>query len=322
MSLQIPILFLIFNRPDETRRVLVEIRRSQCSRLYVAADGPRANVPSDLDQCQYARALVGELQGTVPVRALFRKENLGCKDAVSSAINWFFQHEEEGIILEDDCLPQPGFFDYCAWALRTYRAASDVWHVSGMGVNRGDSASVAFTALPFIWGWATWRDRWAQYSIAIPAAQQTVREMLRTVWKSGALVDYWAEKLRAVAEGTLDTWDYQWLYTIWKNGGLSLTPPDSFVQNIGFGRDATHTTGNPECQYAPLYERSWAPPSVAPKALRDQSLERRIYKDVFSLDLGLSGSFARAVQSTPAGRYIWLGLRRRFAASLSPRRGA
>ena len=111
-----PVLFVAFNRPAETVRVLNRILEANPVKLYIAADGPRSHVPTDHANCQETRREILRLIGTRPCATLFREKNLGCREAVSSAITWFFEHEERGIILEDDCMPQTAFFDYMKWA--------------------------------------------------------------------------------------------------------------------------------------------------------------------------------------------------------------
>ena len=99
----VPILFLIFNRPEATRCVLNSIRMVRPERLYVAADGPREQSSQDVATCKAAREIATAVDWECEVYTLFRDGNLGCRDAVSEAIDWFFEHETEGIILEDDC---------------------------------------------------------------------------------------------------------------------------------------------------------------------------------------------------------------------------
>jgi len=99
-----PVLFLIFNRPDTAQRVFDRIRLAQPRKLYVAADGPRAGRPAEATECLETRAILEQVDWECEVVTLFREENLGCRIAVSSAITWFFNQVEFGIILEDDCL--------------------------------------------------------------------------------------------------------------------------------------------------------------------------------------------------------------------------
>src|SRR5437763_494946 len=110
----VPILFLIFNRPDLTEIVFERIRAVRPRRLFIAADGPRPEVAADRALVAEARRVVGRIDWPCSVERLFHDTNRGCLLAVSGAIDWFFEHVDAGIILEDDCLPDPTFFPYCA----------------------------------------------------------------------------------------------------------------------------------------------------------------------------------------------------------------
>ena len=161
-----PILFLIFNRPQLTARVFAAIREAQPSQLYVAADGPRSNRPGEADLCEQARRVINGVDWPCEVKTLYRQENLGCRQAVSSAITWFFDNVEAGVVLEDDCLPIESFFRFCSELLIRYRDDTRIGMISGN--NHGfriydDSLSYSFSKHGAIWGWASWRRAWRLY---------------------------------------------------------------------------------------------------------------------------------------------------------------
>ena len=125
--LKTAVLFLVFNRPDTTKQVFKAIRQAKPPRLYVAADGPRADKPGEAEKVEQARRIAMQVDWDCEVKTLFREKNLGCGKAVSSAIDWFFENEEEGIILEDDCLPSQSFFWFCEELLERYRLDMQSW---------------------------------------------------------------------------------------------------------------------------------------------------------------------------------------------------
>ena len=179
------------------------------------------------------------------VKTLFRENNLGCKVAVSSAIDWFFEQVEEGIILEDDCLPDQSFFGYCEELLEKYRDDERIMMISGDnfqdGIKRGDG-SYYFSKSIHIWGWATWKRAWKKYDANIktfPLFKKQNRISSIVDGKTNQLA--WLANFEAVFEKRLDTWDYQWTYAIWANGGLGILPNINLISNIGFRIDATHT---------------------------------------------------------------------------------
>ncbi|QJR30755.1 glycosyltransferase family A protein [Limnobacter profundi] len=242
-----PILFLIFNRPDTTARVFDSIRKAKPSRLYIAADGPRDERAGEADLCEKTRGIAQAVDWPCEVKTLLRHKNLGCKKAVSGAIDWFFENELEGIILEDDCLPAPDFFRFCDALLEKYRDEPEVGSITGdnfISSTWTPEESYYFSKFSHIWGWATWRRAWKEYDVSmtdwpklgLPFLQTQVFEDNRKAAK------YWSMVFDKVYLGDIDTWDYQWAFTCFKNNWLSCIPKSNLVTNIGFGPNATHTT--------------------------------------------------------------------------------
>lgn len=245
------VLFLIFNRKDTAERVFQAIREARPARLYVAADGPRRDRAGEVERCTETRQIIEGVDWPCQVSTLFRDENLGCKRAVSSAIDWFFGNEEEGIILEDDTVPLPSFFPFCREMLERYRSDDRVMMVAGSNLvsdRYASQRSYFFSNYPHIWGWATWRRAWRLYDVSFsewPDAKRAdslsgLALTSVTRWRSS-----WYGFFDMVSQHKIDTWDVQWAYAIMKRHGFSVTPRTNLVHNIGFGNGATHTTSTP-----------------------------------------------------------------------------
>ncbi len=227
-------------------RVFATIRAARPRFLFVAADGPRSDRPDEQATCDQVRSLVLQnIDWNCQVFTLLRSRNLGCKAAVCSAISWFFEHVEEGIIMEDDTLPDPSFFSYCESLLERYRQEPRVLHIGGnnfqFGRPRG-SASYYFSKFPHIWGWATWRRAWKLYDPDMMAYPQFCDSgQANLLFHRPARQKQWLDLFDGVYRGEIDTWDYQWLFTHWNHTGLSIAPQVNLVSNLGFGEGATHT---------------------------------------------------------------------------------
>ena len=238
MGLKTPVLFIIFNRPDTTPRVLDAIRLVAPKHLFVAADGPRENRP-DEEKCKATRDIIRHVDWDCEVKTLFQEKNLGCGPGPSTAINWFFQNVEQGIILEDDCLPHPDFFRFCEELLDYYRDNERIMEITGdnfqFGRKRGN-ASYYFSKYTHNWGWATWRRAWRHYDYG--------------------LID---------ADLAKHVWDIQWMKSVAKNNGLTIVPNVNLVSNIGFDPEATHTAH--AARYASLPTGSLTFPLVHPKII-------------------------------------------------------
>lgn len=167
-QLATPVLRLTFNRPDTTAQVLEAIRDARPEQLFVASDGPRPHVANDADRVAQTRAVVERLvDWPCRIEHRYSDTNQGCRVGVSSAISWFFEHVEEGIILEDDCVPHPDFFGYCTELLERYRDDERVMSIGGSNtveLSLSDQrATYCFVSQPLVWGWATWRNAWQDY---------------------------------------------------------------------------------------------------------------------------------------------------------------
>jgi len=250
-QLTTPVAFIIFNRPDTTERVFAEIAKAKPTKLLVIGDGARVNRPEEAEKVAAARAIIQRVDWECEVLTNFSEVNLGCKRRVSSGIDWVFEQVEEAIILEDDCLPDPSFFCFCQELLERYRHDQRIGLISGdnfqFGRRRNDD-SYYFSKYVHIWGWATWRDRWAGSYDVTMAKWPRIRDeaWLTDIVGNAHEADFWSKVFERVHRGEIDTWDYQWVFANWVEGRLTILPAMNLISNIGFDANATHTTGDSE----------------------------------------------------------------------------
>ena len=244
-----PILFLVFNREDTTQKVFDAIRRQKPKYLFVAADGARKHKSGETERCEKVRDITKNVDWDCELKTLFREENLGCKIAVSSAITWFFENVEQGIILEDDCLPDPSFFLFCEELLEKYKDDTRIGHVSGNNFLPGiidTKLSYDFCSCSHIWGWATWRRVWKNYDVNFPfwKEQKDKRSFLfRNKWEEIYFSSFIPDVLNN--RNGINTWDTQYWFTLRLQNQLAVYPAVNLVENIGLGDlNATHTSKN------------------------------------------------------------------------------
>lgn len=244
-NLKTPVLFLIFNRPANTQKVFDAIRMAKPEKLYIAADGPRAGKADDLIFCAKTREIIDLIDWPCKLFKLFRDENVGSRYAITTAIDWFFENEEEGIILEDDCLPGIDFFTFCAELLEYYRNDSRIMHIAGSNLqfgNKRGTASYYFSAISSVWGWASWKRVWKLYDPEMEKFPKFEAEnQMINIFPDEKAARWVTNMARMVYEKKVLTWDYPLAFSIAINNGLCITPNVNLVTNIGFGAAATHT---------------------------------------------------------------------------------
>jgi hypothetical protein len=285
-ALRTPVVFLVFNRPDCTARSLAAIRAARPAKLYVVADGPRAGRPGEAALCGQVRALVEEgVDWPCEVVRDYAPANLGLAQRVSSGLDAVFARESEAIILEDDCVPDPTFFPFCAELLERYRDEPRVAQISGctfQDEGGQNPASYYFSRYPHCWGWATWSRAWRHYDHAMTAWPDS----RGTAWLDALIPEpaerrMWESCFDATAAGRVDSWAYRWTLAVWRHGSLSIQPYRNLVANIGFGAGATHTHGHNPAASPPVLPMRFPlvhPASLAQDAAADERTSRRVFR--------------------------------------------
>lgn len=240
-----PIVFIIYNRPDLTRQVFEVIRARKPKHLYVIGDGPKFDSADDASNVAATRSVIKhDWDGSVTLD--YSDENLGCQKRIYSGLTSVFEKHERAIILEDDCLPNPDFFDFCEKLLEGYADHSEVHHISGTTFleNSQFQGAHTMTQYPTPWGWATWRRAWETMDLSMNTFfdnQDEIRKrsnISQRAWKK--LV----HRLEKVHTGEVDSWAYPWLATCLATNRLVATPQENLVSNVGFDARSTHTSNS------------------------------------------------------------------------------
>jgi len=243
--MQTPVVLIIYRRPDTTRKVFEEIRKAKPEHLFIIADGPKE--AADEASCQATRAVVEDIDWPCEVRRNYADTNMGCGRRLPSGLDWVFEHVDRAIILEDDCLPSSSFFPFCSELLDRFKDDNRVMHINGntYGSDFSDlnDYSYGFCNYAQVWGWATWRRAWKHYDADLTRWPDFQKSGLLGSLDGGKKVDkVRREKWGRVHRGEIDTWDYQWHFTVMSQSGLVVVPNRNLISNIGFDHLATHTT--------------------------------------------------------------------------------
>lgn len=239
----VPILVIGFNRPNKIRQLVNRLNEIDVDTVYISLDGPRHN-DDKIKIEEIKKILAHELKSKEKVYR-FAEKNLGCKGGVTAAINWFFDNVDEGIILEDDCLPSNNFIEFSTILLEKFRNDDSVMHISGYNhfPDRIDN-SIYFSRFPGIWGWACWKRAWKKNITDANKLLDRLAHNKDNIDWFPREYKFWKKKMSKVKSLDLNTWDYNWALSIRLSGGFSIRPSKNLIQNIGFDDEGTHTTFN------------------------------------------------------------------------------
>jgi hypothetical protein len=296
-----PILVLAYNRPSLVQELFERLQDLRATRVYIAVDGPKPDSSDDQARVLQVRELARSINWADETHYLLQEENLGCGSAVKTALDWFFSHEAEGIILEDDILPGEFFIPFCTQLLSRYRHDERVFAISGYDPVPRDCLTsphdtYRFSAITQVWGWATWARSWRRYTYNLQfwKRQFPFRQRWNSMERNPAITAYWSSCFNLVADGRLDTWDYQLAFTQLLSGQATAVSTYSLVENRGFGSDATHT------QVAPIHvhiEPGPSQDSFVPMGI-DHSADLWMYRNFF-------GVSARTAMARALERLLW-----------------
>jgi len=283
-TFDVPVLVTGFNRPHHLETLLRILLRLNVERLFVSLDGPRPSVPKDESSVEECRQVVRKFAERIEITSVFRDSNLGCGRAMTASINWFFSHVDEGIILEDDIRPSTDFFYFCRDMLVRFRNDPRVFAVAGHDLftdtdNSFRTSSYRFSSFTCVWGWATWSRSWSLYNFDLKnwREQMSLTQRWRAMGASPMSVNFWSSAFDRVACGSIDTWDYQLVYSQMLANSWTVTPNRNLVENHGFGPNATHTTNPAEVKKVESLE--W--PLVHPRGVLDGRADRWVIKHVY-----------------------------------------
>ncbi len=288
MKLRVPVVFIVFNRPETTKTVFERIRAASPSKLFVIADGPRKEIDGEKDKCEQVRSVINGVDWPCKVITNYSDVNMGCRNRVVTGLNWVFSEVEEAIILEDDCLPDPTFFRFCDELLDRYKDDKRVMNIGG-NCSRygggGEKYSYYFSRYPHIWGWATWRRAWEHYDINMPLWPE-IRDagLLNGMFHNRRILNYRIDVFDRAYRGEIDAWSPAWVFACWLQGAVSILPNKNLVSNIGFGENATHTRGKNRTT-ANITTPLAFPLSHPPYMFRDSMADMLTEDNVFSLPL-------------------------------------
>jgi hypothetical protein len=243
----VPILLITFNRPFHTKKVLEVLKLNKISKLYIYQDGPRNDNVTDIINTKLVTDLINSYDNSdCELYKYISPINRGCGFGPVDAISWFFEKEEMGIILEDDCLPSQDFFSFCTNMLYRHINDDNVWMISGMNrFNKWKSwrEPYFYSINGNTYGWASYRRAWQYFDhdLKIWFQGDGYTQIEKVVGTKN--FDFYKNdfNIHCNSERKQDVWDYHWHFARLYHKGLTVMPSKNLVINIGFDEFATHT---------------------------------------------------------------------------------
>jgi len=245
MSFNVPILLIVFNRPNKTKKLFDIIKKIKPKNLYVSADGPREKNHNDLNLCSQVREIFNNIDWECNFHNLYNNENKSCKINVIESINWLFSKEKMGIILEDDCLPDLSFFNYCKILLEKYEFEEKIMQINGHSNNQTspNDYSYYFSKLNSTWGWATWKRAWDKFTTNMNDFDEKKNKKKINIFYQNEDIANWMERyFEKTFKGEDKIWSLNWAYCIMNSDGLTISPFKNLIFNSGF--DGSGTSGS------------------------------------------------------------------------------
>lgn len=286
-QLDTPITFIIFKRPHTTAKVFETIRQVKPKKLFVIADGPRSDREGEAEKCAATRAIIEKVDWDCEVIKNYSEVNLGCAQRVYSGLDWVFNNVEETIVLEDDCIPHITFFQFCEELLAKYRNDSRITSIAAQNAQLGQKRtdySYYFSSYSHCWGWASWRRAWKSYDLHIKLWQEVKKSnVLYSILNDSKAVSYWESIFDSIYQNpTGITWDYQWTFACWMQGGLNIIPNVNLVKNVGLGADSTNFESSQEVSFINLPTKAMEfPLKHPPFTVRNLAADKFIQKTVY-----------------------------------------
>lgn len=241
-SFRRPVLITAYNRPEKIRRLLNSLNPAEVSEIFFHVDGPLLGDKTDLARVLAVHSIIESFGKDASTHVNFQESNLGCRDGMHSALDWFFGEVESGMILEDDLVLGPSAIAFMSHFLR--KPVSDrIWMVSGNKHSPfGYRSKASLSKIPHIWGWATWAERWQAHDKELtfwPEFRSSSE--FDKIFHSSAVANSFRTEVDLAHARLEDTWDLGWMASMWRGDGFSVRPPANLVTNRGFDDEATHT---------------------------------------------------------------------------------
>jgi len=263
---EIPVLLVGYNRFNLFQKNFYHLHKFGLKNIYIFIDGPKSNIRDKIEHTKILDFLNEHSLSQSPCTKI-EENNLGCRDGVTAAINFFFEHNNFGIIVEDDVFIETNYLNFVLNMYHLHNEREDILAISSNSFKVKSNNSLDpyfYSKVPRIWGWATWKKTWNLYDKHLLDWKPTDwPDWFKNHFYLNELEkDYWAKKFNLIVENKIDTWDIQLTYMSFKFNLININPTSNLSKNRGIGLKATHTKNffnrpklRKRTNYAPIYNK-------------------------------------------------------------------
>ncbi len=241
-----PIALFVYNRPDHTRRTLKFLQQNLLadeSRLFIFSDAGK----DDLQHSKVAevRDIIRSVEGFKSVQVIERKSNLGLANSIIDGVSMLTDRYGKVIVFEDDLISSQFTLQYFNDALKRYENEKEVMHIGAYMYPLQNNAlpQTFFYRAASSWGWATWARAWKQFEPDIDKIIEQFNAEKKYRFSIDGTMNFW-KQVREFKRGENNSWAIRWYASIFLNGGLTLNPSASLINNIGHDGTGIHSGKN------------------------------------------------------------------------------
>jgi hypothetical protein len=240
----IPLLLLVYNRPDQVRGLVDSLRPLRPRKIMVGIDGPSSK-PSDTAKVKAVEEEIGRINWTDDVEIRSRDSNIGIRFAVPDAVSWAIGKHGRAIILEDDVRPGRDFLQFMNFTLKEYQAVENIGHVSGYNPVPTQHLTkqrdmLRLSRFPESYAWGTWERSWSKFSDSLEWAVSLSPNQMSELTGSWIRGKVWEMNFKDAHLGAISSWAYRWVASLWRNDLVCLSPNRNLCQYTGQSH-GTHT---------------------------------------------------------------------------------
>ena len=233
-----PVLYITFARPEYASQSFAAIKAAKPKKLYFYSNKARDDKPDEVKRNLEIRSYISQINWECEVITWFREEYVDVYTSLWGAIDWFFDNEERGIVIEEDCKASRAFFDYVDKLLPKYECNQRVWLISGDNFTpqyNPSNLDYFFSKNIHIYGWGSWRDRWKSMDREMKD-WPTIKNTVLKKYYANPIEYIWRKKLLNRVFCKMDKfypWDFVFEYNVIVNNGLAVIPCINMVEDIG-----------------------------------------------------------------------------------------